>query len=140
MSPFEELLSDLGKRLHLNLRLDHQHACSIQIHGRLIVQLQLDTSLENVWVFSKLTEIPPGKFRENILKEALKTNALPDPRNGILAYIASHNQLALYLKFPLNILNAERLVGVLGAFIEMAESWQQAIQNGLSAPTHLEPK
>ena len=134
ISQFEELLNELSKVFHLDLKIDRQNACTIQIHPRLAIQLQLDASLENLWIFAKLIETPPGKFRENILKEALKANALPDPRTAILAYVASSNELALFQKYPLQILNGERLSGFLGAFVEMAEEWQEAIEAGQSAP------
>ena len=134
ISQFEELLHDLSKVFDLNLQIDRQNACSIQIHPRLIIQLQLDVSQENLWIFAKLIELPPGKFRENVLKEALKANALPDPRIGVLSYLANANQLALFQKYPLKILSGERLSGCLGAFVEMADSWIEAISRGQSAP------
>lgn len=131
---FEELLHQLGSIFELELHVDRQNACSIQIHPRLILQLQLDTSQDNLWIFTKLAETPPGKFRENILKESLKANALPDPRPGILGFILSTNHLAQFQKYPLHILNGERLSGIIGAFVEMAETWQEAILSGQSAP------
>ncbi|MBX7067655.1 MAG: CesT family type III secretion system chaperone [Parachlamydiales bacterium] len=134
---FEELLRELGRIFELELHVDRQHACSIQIHPRLIIQLQLDTSQENLWIFTKVAEAPPGKFRENILKEALKANALPDPRPGLFGFISSINQLAQFQKYPLHILNGERLSGMIGAFLEMAETWQEAILNGQSAPIEM---
>lgn len=134
ISQFEELLHELGQMFELELRIDRHNACSLQIHGRITIQLQLDTSQENLWIFSKVIETPPGKFRENILKEALKANARSDPKAGIFGYLSSTNQLILFQKYPLFILNGERLSGCVGAFLEMAESWQEAIANGQSAP------
>jgi hypothetical protein len=102
--------------------------------------LQLDVSQENLWIFSKLVEVPPGKFRENIFRETLKANALPDPRTAIFGYIAKTNHLALFQKYPLTILNGERLAGLIGAFVKMADSWIQALSSGRSAPNPLELK
>lgn len=134
ITQFEELLHQLGAVFELKLHVDRQNACSIQIHPRLIIQLQLDPSQEHLWIFTKVAETPPGKFRENILKEALKANALPDPRPGIFGYIHSLNLLAQFQKYPLSILNGERLGGIIGAFLELAETWQEAITSGQSAP------
>ena len=78
-SDFEELLTELGQFFHLDLHSDIHHACTIQIHPFLTVQLQLDSTQEHLWFFSPLIETPPGKFRENILREALKTNDQPEP-------------------------------------------------------------
>lgn len=137
-SDFEELLTELGQFLHLDLHPDIYNACTIQMHPFLTIQLQLDGTQENLWLFSPLCETPPGKFRENILKEALKTNDQPEPCAGILGYISSTNELALYHSFPIHILNGERLAGILGAFLEMAESWQDAIKGGQSTPRPIE--
>lgn len=134
ITPFEELLHDLNRVFELNLHVDKHNACSIQIHPQLTIQLQLDLSQENLWVFAKLIEVPPGKFRENVFREALKANALPDPRIGVLCYLGLKNELALYQKYPLTILNGEKLSGFLGAFLEMADSWREAIFNGQPAP------
>ncbi|MBU6382850.1 MAG: CesT family type III secretion system chaperone [Verrucomicrobia bacterium] len=134
---FEELLHELGSIFHLQLHIDREHACSIQVHPHLILQLQLDTSQENLWIFAEIAETPPGKFRENILKEALKANALPDPMPGIFGYILATNRLAQFQKYPLHILTAERLSQIIGAFLEMAEVWQKAIMTGQSAPIEM---
>lgn len=134
INAFEELLHALGKIFHLALHVDHSNACSIQLHGSLVIQLQLDLSQENLWIFSKLIEIPPGTFREHVLREALKANALPDPRPATFGYIAASNHLALFQKYPLKILNGERVAGLIGAFAEMALAWQTAVQQGQSSP------
>jgi|SRR5579872_2402564 len=131
---FQELLNELGKVFHLALTVDKHHACSIQIDEDMTVQLQLDMEQENLFLFSKIIEIPPGKFRENVLRETLKANALPDPRVGIFAYLANANQLVLFQRYPLEMLNGERLSGFLGAFIETGEAWKKAVANGQAAP------
>jgi hypothetical protein len=130
---FEELLHDLGKIFHLSLHTDHSNACSIHVRN-LTFQLQLDVSQENLWLFSKLIEIPPGKFREEVLREALKANARTDPIAGSFGYLASSNHLALFQKYPLEILNADRLAGLIGGFLDLAQHWQEAISQGRPAP------
>ncbi|PIS01917.1 MAG: hypothetical protein COT85_07155 [Chlamydiae bacterium CG10_big_fil_rev_8_21_14_0_10_42_34] len=131
---FQELLEALSKVFNLALHVDRSNACCIQIHEGLSIQLQLDVSQENLWIFSKIVEIPPGKFRENIFKETLKENGLADPRIAVFGYLADTNHLALFQKYPLHVLNGERLSGFLGAFLMMAENWRNAIESGLPAP------
>lgn len=134
MPRFDELLQELSKIFHLSLHTDKSHACSIQFHHQLTLQLQLDLAQENMLLFSKLVEIPPGKFRENVLREALKANAGSDPRIGIFGYFSHTNHLILYQRYPLEILNGERLAGLIGAFLEYGESWREAVEKGQSAP------
>lgn len=134
ISLLQALLDALGQVFHLNLRIDKEGACSILFASELIIQLQLDASQEKLFLFSKLIEVPPGKFRENVLREALKTNALADPLPGYLAYLNATNHLVLFQSYPLSILNGDRLAAFFSGFLEMAESWRKAIQEGKSSP------
>jgi hypothetical protein len=131
---FEELLAELGPVFGLSLHPDKIGACSIEINPHLKVQLQLDISQEKLLFFCKIIEIPPGKFRENVLKTALQYNNLPDPLAGILAYFSVTNHLIAYQSYPVLVLNRDRLAALLGAFLEMSETWYQAIKSGQSGP------
>lgn len=131
---FDQLLTNLGPLFGLTLHSDKVGACSIAINPHTQVQLQLDISQENLLLFSKIIEIPPGKFRENILKEALKFNGAIDPLPGILAYLPTSAQLCLYQAYPLSILNGERLAALLRSFLEVVEHWHHAIRNGQTSP------
>jgi hypothetical protein len=130
---FSEILQELGKILGLSLKPDHSIACSIQLEP-LTIQLELDQYQENLILFSKIIELPPGRFRDNILTETLKANGLSDPRPGIFGYIAQTSHLCLYQTYPVAILNGERCAALLGSFFELGNSWYQAIQNGQSSP------
>lgn len=131
---FEELLEELGKIFELSLHPDSIGACSIQILPHLKLQIQLDTSQENVFLFSKIIQVPPGRFQEEVMKEALKTNNLPDPRPGTLGFFDKSSHLTLHQLYPLSTLNGDQLAGLIGAFIEMVELWYQAIDHGKTAP------
>jgi len=132
---FEELLKELGQVFHMELSVDRSGACSILIPPQIVIQLQLDSGQEKLFLFCKIAEIPPGKYRENILMESLKANALPDPVPGILCFLAATNHLVLYQNYPLSILNGERLATFFSNFVQMASSWQKALLSGHSSPT-----
>ncbi len=131
---FHEILQELGKVFDLDLETDRNHACAIQVRQGLIVQLQSDLEQEKLLIISKIVEIPPGKFREHVLCEALKANTRPGPIIGIFAYIVRINQLVLFQQYPFDILTAERLAGLLGPFIQTAEKWRDAILAGHAGP------
>jgi len=116
------------------LQMDQSHACSLRIHENFTIQLQLDPTQEHCWIFSKIVEVPPGKFRENVFQETLKANGQADPRPAIFCYLSQTNQLALYQKYPLSTLNGENLAGFIGAFLQVGELWQKAIVSGQVAP------
>ena len=136
---FEDLIQQLGHFLEMDLHVDHNRACLLQIHDTIRIQLQLDAAQEKLLMASFAIEVPPGKFRENVLREALKTNSLPDPRPAILSYLPQNNSLVLHQMFPLDILNGERLAGYFGAFLEQVESYVKAITNGQAAPILVAP-
>lgn len=131
---FQSLMTELGEVLHLPLHIDKKGACSILIPPELVIQLELDSTQENLLLFCKLIEIPPGKFRENVLLAALKSNDQCDPIPGILAYLHATNHLVLFQNYPINILDGMRVVGLFTAFLEMAESWYSAIKTGRNSP------
>jgi hypothetical protein len=131
---FEELLHELGIVFQMPLHPDKLNACSISIPPNPTVMLQMDESLEYLYIFSKVIEIPPGKFRENILAEALKTNGLSDPRPGTFGYIGSTNTLTIHQRFPASLLNGERLASLIGSLLESASAWKTAIEQGRPGP------
>lgn len=133
ISRFEELLEGLGKEFRLLLHVDKHSACSLQIPP-LTIQLQLDPFQENLYIFSKLVELPPGKFRENILTTALLFNGKRDPLVGTLSYFARENILAFHQLYPLSILNGERLAGLVAAFLDVGKKWKEAIEAGRAGP------
>ncbi|HEX2582719.1 MAG TPA: CesT family type III secretion system chaperone [Chlamydiales bacterium] len=131
---FEEVLHLFGNCLDLPLHVDKNNACAIQVQGT-IIQMQTDTSQEKLLIGCKIIEVGPGKFREHVLREALKANDLPDPRVGIFAYIASINTLFLFQEYPFDLLTTgERVAGLLGPFIKTCTDWKNAIQNGQAGP------
>jgi hypothetical protein len=123
----------------LELHVDKSNACSILFPPDLVIQLQLDSGQEKIFLFCKIIELLPGKFRENVLTEALKSNAQHDPLPGILSYLQASNHLALYQSYPLSIVNGERLTTFFGNFFQMAENWRKALASGQSAPVRLRP-
>lgn len=136
---FAELIQELGDFLQIPLHVDRNGTCTLQVHHKARIQMQVDVSGKKLWMASIAIELPPGKFRENVLKEGLKANHLPDPRPLICGYVGPNNHLAFYQAFPLEVLNGERLAGFFGAFLTETESWIQAIEQGRPAPIVTEP-
>jgi hypothetical protein len=131
---FNALLQSLSAVIDLPLRVDKHHACAIQLKEGLIVQLQSDIAQEKLLISCKIIELPPGIFRENVLKEALKANSRPDPVVGIFSYIEQINALFLFQRYPFDMLDGAKISGLIGPFFQTAESWQTAIASGKAAP------
>jgi hypothetical protein len=132
---FSYLIEELGKILKLPLHVDRIGACSILFPPEFLIQLQLDSSGDNLFLFTKIGTLPPGRFREDVLKEGLKANGLKDPIPGILSYIDQTSELALFHSYPLNTLNGERLVSLFASFIEFGLNWKEALHRGTTHPT-----
>jgi len=133
MDVFQELLWDLGELVDLPLHVDKNNACKLLLNEKLAVQLEMDRDGERLLVASFISEIPPGKFRENVLKDALKVNSSYHPF-GSFAYLEKNNQLILHQYLNTSDLSAEKLAKHLEVFIEEAEEWRAALASGASAP------
>lgn len=131
---FSYLLDELAKVLHLSLHVDQVGACSILLPQDFLVQLQPDSAKEELFLFSKLAPLPPGRFREEVLKEALKANTDKDPQAGIFAYLEKTNHLVLFQSYPLIILNGERLAAFFANFRLLGMQWRTAILQGQTHP------
>lgn len=132
--PFESLIDQLGFAINMKLHVDKSHACTLKIHQKLSIQMQMDMAMENLLIATFISELPPGKFRENVLAEALKANNLPDPRTGILGYLSINNQLTLHQRYRMDLLDGHKLQMFLAGFIDYADLWREAIEKGLSSP------
>jgi hypothetical protein len=133
MDRFEEILKELGRIIDVPLHPDKNRLCKLNVSNALHVQIESDENKERILIASFICDIPAGKFRENILKDALKANYLY-PRIGTLAYSERNNRLTLFEYAPYSNLNGEKFADILAQFIERANSWRIAIERGQTAP------
>jgi hypothetical protein len=126
---FAILLDDLGGLIQVPLHPDHQRKCHLSINGDLHLQLTEDEQNNQIVCATFIAEIPPGKFRENILKEALKENTL-FPRLGSFSYSERNSQLALVSHLSFTGLHGDTMADFLELFIEKAFAWRAALATG----------
>ncbi len=129
MNRFEELLKELGMEYSLSLHPDPHGMCQLNIEGILHVQLSCEEEKERLLIACFICETPAGKFRENILKAALKHNYLY-PLGAILSYSEKNNQLTLFQYIPLPSLQGKKLAQTLNLFIAKAKEWRAAVETG----------
>lgn len=129
---FQELLNQLSVEIGLTLHPDKIGACTLKTREDFEVRLECDPRQENLLLAIFICEVPPGKFRENILKDALKSNAF-FPQIGTLAYSDRNHQLTLFTFAPLPLLNGAKLAELLNAFIDKAYQWRTAVESGTTA-------
>ena len=131
---FEILLKELGKAIGIpSLHPDKNQLCKLNVNGVLHVQIEFDPRKERILIATLICDLPPGKFREKALKTALRANGDPY-RLGTLAYSERAGKLALFEYLPLVELNGEKCAKFLAKFLEKADSWRLAIEQGAPLP------
>jgi hypothetical protein len=128
---FADILADLGRILKVEgLHPDNHNTCVLKLKTGVRIQLEIDPESKFFVLGSDLGQLPAGKYRENLFREALKTNGLAPPHYGILAYSRQTNALILFERLPLKDLTAAEIASVLEPFIQKAELWHTAIAKG----------
>jgi len=133
MDHFQELLWDLGELIEVPLHVDKNHVCQLILDEKINLHMEVDPSKEFLLVASLVAEIPPGRFREDVLIKALKMNATYHPF-GTFSYIEKRNALVLHCYLPIEPLNGEKLLSFLETFVAEAGEWKDAIDGGHPAP------
>jgi hypothetical protein len=127
---FTLFLNDLSIHLGIDLHPDENDSCLLVMEDDLQVQLELDSDQTHLVIGSVLGELNPGKYREEVLKEALIKNAEPYPQKGIYAYSTKLNALILFDKVNLDVFNTENVLSILTPFVEKAKKWRLYLNNG----------
>lgn len=125
---FEEYIQKLGQALETSLHAEKGYLCKIRIDGSLRVQIEHEPAEERILIASFLCELPPGKFREDLLKEALKANDALDLL-GIFAYSSKNNSLTYFLYLSDKIQFEEFSQSFL-QWLEVAKKWKSAVETG----------
>lgn len=129
---FHELLNNLGQQLKVTLHPDKKGACTLVIRDLFSIQIEYDPSHERILIGCFVCEVPPGKLRENILRDCLKSH-FPYPESGIFGYSERNNNLSLFSYVPINGLTGEKCALLLSAFIDKAKQWREAVSLGSTA-------
>ncbi len=129
MDNFTDLLRELGAIVNVPLHPDKHGVCKVMIDRKFSIQIEYDPMKNRLLFLSFITEIPPGKFRENVLKEALKANGV-FPRTGTLGLAERTNQLTLHDYYYLIEVKADKLADYLTSFIEKVNFWKTQIESG----------
>lgn len=131
MSPFEDLIQNLGTVMDIPLKADNHQSCLLTfLEDELAIQIDLDTNADRVLIGTQLGRITPGVYRERIFIQALRVNGTsPSPR-GILAFSEKNDTVVLFQFLDLAWLTGETLYQFLQLFREHALLWKQALATG----------
>jgi hypothetical protein len=132
MDRFQELLAGLGQLLGIPLHTDKRGVCKLSVRGELFVQLEFDPAHDRMLMATFICEMPPGKLRENIFRDALKSH-YPFPTLGTLSYSERNNNLSLHLYLALQGLTPQKCAETLATFIKKASRWKEGVATGRTA-------
>lgn len=128
---FASLLEELGRTIELpDLHPDRNHSCLITFPNELKIQLEMDSMAQHVILGCDLGAVPSGRYRENVLREALKANGLPAPHHGFLAFSNKTDHLILFDYLSTKELTGEKIADALTPFSEKAHHWKDSLTKG----------
>lgn len=133
INQFEELVRELAHHFSVPLKPLHEGICTFNIEHKVHVQFKLDKSLERLFIGSFITQIAPGKFKENVFLQTLKANAQM-PNVGFFGFNENNSELLLYEYIQMRDLTIKPLLNIFAVFVEKAIHWKNAIDSGTSAP------
>ncbi len=129
-NPYESVLEEVGRELNVTLAPDRYDSCQIRLPEGLKIQLEIYQRTNQFLICFHLGSPPPGKYRENLLKEALKANGLPSPKNGIFGFSEKTEIFYLFELLPQDTLSGKKVLERIQAMKEKALTWTNAITNG----------
>ncbi|MDF2578069.1 MAG: putative type secretion chaperone SycE [Chlamydiales bacterium] len=133
VDPFQLLLEELSVVLNIPLQIDKNGGCTIKINNDLQFQLKPDPTNGKLAIVSNLGLVPPGRYRIEVLKEALKDN-YEIYSQGKLSFSEGAKCLVLYETFPIRYINGAILGDFAKKFASKALAWKKAIDSGKSHP------
>lgn len=127
---FDALLDETGRSLKIaDLHSDRNNTCLVKMPNGISFQIEMHQIKQEIVLGADLGPIPPGRYRENLFMEALRSNGLPN-HVGVLAYSSRLDHLILFLTVNLKDLTGERIASEIEPFIEKAKLWKEALEKG----------
>jgi len=128
---YETILLELSEVFKIPpLKPDPNHSCLIKLKNGCEIQIEPDAAMENLIIGANIAAVPPGGYRANIFREALKFNGLPPPKKGIFAWSKKADQLVLFSILPLKNLTGTKVAELIVPFTAIAMKWREAILAG----------
>lgn len=134
MAQFDNLIEELADKLHADLYPSVDNVVSMRIEGSIKAQIEIDRKDDSMIICLFVAELPPGKFREHILKDALKANARILENRGVLAFVGKQNSLILFQRVETESTSSDDIIQILKHLTGRAKKWIDAIDSGHASP------
>ena len=131
---FGALIEELAAVTQLKLAPDSHGAVMIRYKDTLQVYIEPDSLGESVHLLIEIGKPGEGKYRENILREALRANGQPFPRLGTFSYGQKKESLVIFEAVSMEDLTGARLAELVSQLSEKARVWRDSIARGETPP------
>lgn len=127
---FESLLEETSQAMGVPMKSNANDTCVFSAPNGMKIQMEVDEEETQFLILAEIGQVPIGKYRENLFKDALIANANPPPRVGRFAYSEQSEMLLMFEHLSVKNLNGQKISDYLQPFIEKAHKWQQALLRG----------
>lgn len=128
---FESLLKDLGEKINITqLESTRNNNITLTLKGKNNVVLELHKTQPFLIISFDIAEIPPSRYRENVLREALKFNGLNKIHAGIFAFSKKSQKLILFDMLPLDEISGEKVLSIMMDLTNKVSVWKEALNRG----------
>lgn len=128
-SQFGALLKEFESFFDFPLNPDDNNSCLIQLVSGVAIQIEMDR-YGMILLGSRLGAVLMGRYRDNLIRQALKSNEATLPSSGVIGFSIKSNQFILFAKLNPLSLNSNQIVNALPPFIAKATLWKESIGKG----------
>lgn len=126
-SQIKEVLKEFEPYFNCPLVTDEQESCLIKMSTGIEIQIEIDR-YGSVLVGCRLGSVL-GKYRDQLFKEAMKSNFLFPPSSGVFGYSQKSKNLILFMFLDPDNLKSEYINSLMTNFTAKAKVWVEAIKS-----------
>lgn len=129
-SQFGSILKAFEQFFGCPLVPDERNSCLLDMEeAGISLQIEFDKSGQ-ILMGTRLGVLQMGRYRDDVIKEALKANHTENLSSGIMAFSRKSNQLILFTKLHPDRISPSQLEQLLPPFIARAKQWKEIIAQG----------
>lgn len=128
-SQFEEILKDFEPFFNCSLKPDANDSCLIKMTSGVNIQIELN-SYGSLIIGCRIAALQMGRFREQVIQEALKANSCSSPFSGSFGYSSKSQNLILFIIVDPKELEVNKILDLMQLFTTKAQLWVEALAKG----------
>src|SRR5215204_4164435 len=128
-SQFGGILKEFENFFNCTLEPDSHDSCLISMEIGINLQVELDR-YGMLLIGCRLGAVHMGRYRDNLIRAALKSNETTFPSTGVIGFSQKSNQLILFVKVSSHNFTANDIATLLPPFVTKAKLWMDAIAKG----------